>query len=97
MTSIQQIVGSITPGMEHLIEYLALSGQPEALAFFQQMRDRLDNVQEEDDLLELFMLLSMTAFQGFQMDPTGAMLADGVLSYAEEIAHTFSADDATAH
>lgn len=83
--------------MDHLIEHLALSGQPKPLSFFQQVQDRLDNVEEEGDLLELFMLLSMTAFQGFQMDPMGAMLADRILSYAEEIAHTFSADDATAH
>ena len=97
MGPVHEIVDYLKPDVEHLIEYLELSGQTAALSFFQQVQHRLDNVEEEDELLELFILLSMTAFQGFQMDPMGAMLADRILSYAEQIAHTFSAGDATAH
>ena len=97
MAAVDEVVTSLKPTVGHLIEHLELSGQLHALAFFQHVEHLLINVQEEDELLDLFMLLSMTAFQGFQLDPMGAVMADHILSYAQDIAHTFSADDGTAH
>ena len=97
MAAVDEVVTSLKPAVGQLIEYLELSGQLQALAFFRQVEHRLGHVQEEDELLELFLMLSMTAFQGFQLDPMGAMMADNLLGYAQDIAHTFSADDGTAH
>ena len=54
-------------------------------------------VDGEEQLLELFLLLSMTAFQGFCMDPFATMMADRVLDHAQQVAHTFSADDDIVH
>lgn len=87
----------MTPAVTDLVDYLEQSYQPQALAFFQQVQHRLAHVDEEDDLLELFMMLSMTAFQGWQMDPMGSMMADRILAYAEQVAHTFSASNDNVH
>ncbi len=81
--------------MDELVEYLRVSQQSQALAFFTEVQRRLAHVSEEDELLELFMLLSMTAFQGFTLDPLGAMMADRILAYAEQVSHAFSADDSS--
>ncbi len=97
MNAIHEVTASLAPPVTHLVEHLEISGQAQALAFFQQVQQRLAQVEDEDDLLALFMLLSTTAFQGFQLDHIGSMLADHILAYAEQTAHTFSASDSTAH
>ena len=97
MSAVSEVVEKLTPAVADLVEYLEQSYQPQALGFFQQVQHRLIQVDEEDDLLELFMMLSMTAFQGWQMDPLGSMMADRILGYAEQVAHTFSASDDNVH
>ena len=97
MSAVAEVVAKLVPAVEELTAYLESSRQLHALQFFQQVELRLAHVQEEDDLLDLFMMLSMTAFQGFQMDPMASMLADRILAYAEQIAHTFSASDDSVH
>lgn len=97
MNAIHDVITTLTPNVGQLVEHLELTGQTQALSFFQQVQHRLEHVEEEDELLELFMMLSMTAFQGFQLDPLGAMLADQILAYAEQIAHTYSVSSGTAH
>ncbi len=97
MNAIDEVTASLKPAVAQLVEHLEISNQPQALAFFQQVLVRMDQVEDEDDLLALFLLLSTTAFQGFQLDPVGAMLAEHILAYAEQTAHTFSASDSTAH
>ncbi|MDX1736138.1 MAG: hypothetical protein R3228_17310, partial [Halioglobus sp.] len=90
-------VGKMRPAVDELVLYLQQTGQEQAHAFFLEVQRRLQYVSEEDDLLELFMMLSMTAFQGFALDPFGAMLADRILAYAEQVSHTFSADNDAVH
>ena len=97
MDAINDIKDSLYSPIEQLIEHLEVTHQMDALAYFRQVRNGLDHVHEEDDLLEFFMMLSTMAFQGFQMDPMGAMMADRILAYAEQTAHTFSASDDEPH
>ncbi|MDC0362499.1 hypothetical protein OAN12_05590 [Halioglobus sp.] len=80
-----------------LVIYLESSNQPEAYVFFTQVQDRLEHVEGEEQLLEFFLLLSMTAFQGFRMDPFATMMTDRVLDHAQRVAYTFSADDDVVH
>lgn len=97
MTAVDEIRKSLKPPVDQIMEHLEITGQVDALGFFRQVRNGLDQVKEEDDLLELFMMLSMMAFQGFQMDPLATMIADRILAYAEQTAHTFSASDENTH
>ena len=97
MSGINTVLEEMTPAVEALVSYLNQSRQLEALAFFTQVQARLDKVHDEEQLLDLFVLLSMTAFQGFSMDVFAAMMADQVLAYAEQVAHTYSSDDETVH
>jgi hypothetical protein len=97
MDAVREVVERLRPEISQLVAHLARTGQVEAEAFFREAQRRLAYVCEEEQLLELFMLLSMTAFQGFVMDPFGASLADRILAYAEQVSHTFSADDERLH
>lgn len=97
MSAVDDVVASLKPAISDLAEYLEITQQPQALAFFQGVQRHLEAVREEDDLLELFMILSTTAFQGFTLDPFAAMMADRVLAEAQQVAHAFSADDDQVH
>jgi hypothetical protein len=52
-------------------------------------------VTKEEELLEVFIMMSMMAFQGFRLDPMASMLADQILAHAEQVSHTFSADSSS--
>ena len=97
MIAVNDIVEKLSPAVADLVDYLEQSCQPQALAFFQQVQHRLSHVDEEEQLLELFLMLSMTAFKAFQMDPMGSLMADRILAYAEQIAHTLSASEDRTH
>ena len=97
MNAVEEITEKLHQPMEELVQYLEQTGQVEAHSFFVQAQHRLAHVSEEDELLELFLMLAMTAFQGFAMDPFGAMMADRILAYAQQVSHAFSASDETAH
>lgn len=97
MHAVTEVTGNIRPNLQQLVDYLEQAGDPQPLGFFQSMLEQLDKVSEEDELLELFMLLSTTAFQGFVLDPMAALMADRILAYAHEVSHAFSADEETRH
>ena len=97
MDAVDNVVASLKPAIAELTMYLEMSEQPQALEFFNAVQQQLASVREEDDLLELFMILSTTAFQGFTLDPFAAMMADRVLAEAQQVAHTFSADSGQMH
>lgn len=97
MNAIEDVVGRLRPAVEQLLDYLQYTGDPAAIAYFESVRQRLQNVTREEDLLDLFMFLSTMAFQGFTLDPVAATMADQMLAYAEQVSHAFSADDKLAH
>lgn len=71
--------------------------QSEALIFFSQAQQLLGRVESEEKLLELFIMLSVTAFQGFQLDPMENIMADQILAHAGRVSHAFSADSGNVH
>jgi len=97
MCGIDTVVRDMSAVVADLVIYLESSNQPEAYVFFTQVQDRLKHVEGEEQLLEFFLLLSMTAFQGFRMDPFATMMTDRVLDHAQRVAYTFSADDDVVH
>ena len=92
MEAIDSVKTSLTPRLDGLVSYLSESGQGDAHRFFSRMQQNLLVLEQEEDLLELFIQLSMTAFQGFQLDPVAASIVDDILAFAEQTSHTFSAD-----
>ena len=97
--STNEAVASVTahfePRLSGLCEYLQQSGQIQAFGFFSQILATTQAVTDEGELLELFIQLSMTAFQGFQLDPVAATIVDDILLYAEQVSQTFSVDSDT--
>jgi len=92
MDAINSVKTHLSPRLDGLVSYLEVSQQSDAHRFFSRLQEYLNSLTEEEELLELFIQLSMTAFQGFQLDPVAASVVDDILAYAEEISHTFSAD-----
>ena len=76
-------------------KYLQQRGQIQAFGFFSQILATTQAITDEGELLELFIQLSMTAFQGFQLDPVAATIVDDILLYAEQVSQTFSVDSDT--
>jgi hypothetical protein len=66
-------------------------------SFFASLNVRLQHMDDEGDLAELFFELSSTAFRGFAFSDHQAALIDHLLRAAEEIAFALSAPDDNAH
>ncbi len=95
MTAIEDVIENLAPALKELVGYLSVSSQLEALGFFSHVEQSLSAVTTEDELLEVFILMSMMAFQGFRLDPTASMLADQILAQSEQVSHAFSADSSS--
>ena len=92
MEAIDSVKQHLTPRLDGLVAYLAELQHEDAHRFFARMQQNLLSLEHEEELLELFIQLSMTAFQPFQLDPVAASIVDDILAYAEQTSHTFSAD-----
>jgi hypothetical protein len=75
--------------------HLTATDQIAATAFFTKIFVGLESVESEEQLLELFIELSTTAFLGIPFDEVALALIDDVLMNAEQIAQTFSVDNST--
>lgn len=95
MKAIDTVKADLKPRIEELLLHLNATGQVAATAFFTQIFSNLDAVDGEEQLLELFIELSTTAFLGIPFDEVALALIDDVLMNAEQVAQTFSADDST--
>ena len=95
MEAIASVKDDLNPRLEGLVAYLFESQQHQAFRFFSRLQQNLLSLEHEEELLELFIQLSMTAFQPFQLDPVAASIVDDILAYAEQTSHTFSADRGT--
>ena len=97
MDAIDTVKAELRPKLERLIGYLSDTNEVMAASFFTNILVGLVNVKEEEQLLELFIELSTTAFQGFLFDEESWALTDDVLMYAEQVAQTFTASQDSAH
>jgi hypothetical protein len=95
MNAIESVKSDLKPRLEELLLHLNETGQIAATAFFTKIFIDLDAVDGEEQLLELFIELSTTAFLGIPFDEVALALIDDVLMNAEQVAQTFSVDDST--
>ncbi|MCR9260292.1 MAG: hypothetical protein NXH95_11255 [Pseudomonadaceae bacterium] len=97
MNAIETVQHDLRPKLEKLVGYLNETNEVMAASFFTNILVSLTQLTEEEQLLELFIELSTTAFQGFMFDDVSWALTDDVLLYAEQIAETFTADGDQVH
>ena len=95
MFVIEHVIENLAPPLMELVAYLSVSSQSEALDFFSHVEQSLGTVTTEDELLEVFIMMSMMAFQGFRLDTIASMLADQILAQSEQVSHAFSADSSS--
>ena len=94
MDAIDTVRNELRPQLEDLLTHLGNTEQIAAAAFFTQILMGLNKVEREEQLLELFIELSTTAFLGLQFDAAALTMIDDLLANAELIAQAFSADSA---
>ena len=97
MEAVEQVTQELKPKFEKLIGYLEETNQIASTAFFTNLLATLATVQEEEQLLSLFMELSTTAFVGLEFDDIAAHLIDDILLHAQEISSTFAIDATQTH
>jgi hypothetical protein len=97
MEAIAVIKAELEPRFDVLLLYLESVQDLPAHRFFNAIASNLRALEQEEQVLELFIQLSMTAFQPFVLDPFAASLTDDILVYAQQISETFSADSGTSH
>lgn len=94
MDAIDTVRNELRPQLEDLLTHLGNTEQIAAAAFFTQILMGLNKVEREEQLLELFIELSTTAFLGLEFDAAALTMIDDLLANAELIAQAFSADSA---
>ena len=94
MNAVDSVKSVLLPMLGDLLTHLLDTDQAEAAAFFSRVFHDLNAVTGEEQLLEVFIELSTTAFLGIDFDNAALALIDDVLMHAEQVAATFSANTA---
>jgi len=91
LDGVEQTVDDLTKRIDAVL--MALGDlEPAASVFFLELRHALSEARDEADLINSFIALSTTAFQGFEFPPRSLAAIDQLLADAERIAFTFTAD-----
>ena len=90
MKAIETVKDSLRPKFEDLLLHLNASDQMAASGFFTKLFVDLNAVVSEEQLLELFIELSTTAFLGISFDDIALAQIDDLLMTAEQVSQTFS-------
>jgi len=91
------IKAELEPKLDLLLMYLESVQDREAHHFFAAIQKNVQTLEQEEQVLELFIQLSMTAFQPFVLDPFAVRLTDDILVYAQQVSEAYSADTGTSH
>ena len=97
MEAVDVIKAELEPKLNVLLMYLESVQDMQAHQFFTSIANNLNALQQEEQVLELFIQLSMTAFQPFVLDPFAVHLTDDILVYAQQISEAYSADTGISH
>ena len=89
MNAIESVKRDLTPKFEDLLMHLNSTDQMAASGFFTKLFVDLNAVASEEQLLELFIELSTTAFWNL-LDEVALNQIDNILMTAEQISETFS-------
>jgi hypothetical protein len=92
MNAVESVKADLLPKLGDLLTHLLDTEQAEAASFFSRVYHALNGVSGEEQLLEVFIELSTTAFLGIDFDGPALALIDDVLLHAEQVAAAFSAD-----
>jgi hypothetical protein len=90
MNAIDSVKASLRPKFEDLLMHLNATDQMAASGFFTKLFVDLNAVASEEQLLELFIELSTTAFLGISFDEIALQQIDDILMTAEQVSETFS-------
>ena len=90
MNAIDSVKNDLKPKFEELLLHLNATDQMAASGFFTKLFIDLNNVSSEEQLLELFIELSTTAFLGISFDAIALDQIDDILMTAEQISQTFA-------
>jgi hypothetical protein len=90
MNAIDSVKDSLSPKFEDLLMHLNATDQMAASGFFTKLFVDLNAVASEEQLLELFIELSTTAFLGISFDEIALQQIDDILMTAEQVSETFS-------
>ena len=90
MNAIESVKRDLTPKFEDLLMHLNEYRSDGGLRFFLKLFVDLNAVASEEQLLELFIELSTTAFLGISFDEVALNQIDNILMTAEQISETFS-------
>ena len=90
MNAIDTVKETLRPKFEDLLLHLNSSDQMAASGFFTKLFVDLNAVASEEQLLELFIELSTTAFLGISFDELALAQIDDILMTAEQVSQTFS-------
>ena len=93
MIAIDASKGDLAAKFEDLLVHLDSTDQRAASGFFTKLFIDLNAVASEEQLLELFIELSTTAFLGISFDEIALDQIDDILMTAEQISETFSVTD----
>ena len=94
MNAIETVKADLLPKLGDLLSHLLETEQAEATSFISKVNHDLSASNSEEQLLEVFIELSTTAFLGIEFDTPALAIIDDVLMHAEQVAATFSADTA---
>lgn len=90
MNAIETVKTNLKPKFEDLLLHLNDTDQMAASGFFTKLFVDLNAITAEEQLLELFIELSTTAFLGISFDDIALTQIDDILMTAEQISETFS-------
>lgn len=90
MNAIDTVKDALRPKFEDLLLHLNSTDQMAASGFFTKLFVDLNAVASEEQLLELFIELSTTAFLGISFDESALAQIDDILMTAEQVSQTFS-------
>lgn len=97
MDFVESARDQLAPLITEVIEQLDDQGQILESSFFTLRLVEVNQMREDVDLMNVFMELSTTAFQGFTFSAVQAQHIDKLLAVAEDIAHTLSASTTDTH
>lgn len=96
VTSVVYARDQLIPALKGLLMPVT-DDDPNAGVFFAQCLMQLRAVETEDELLEVFMKLSTTAFLGFVLSQNNVEKIDAVLAQAQNIATLFATEGGIEH
>lgn len=83
--------------MTALVQMSKTMDAPDRVEFFGGITEMLEQASHTEHLMEPFMILSTSAFRGFELTPPEAMVLDEVLEIASQMSEVLARGDGSVH